>query len=84
MRFNINNSVRVKLTEYGRECLRKNHNQLFEGSTVRPEYSPPKEDADGWSEWQLWCLMSEIGPHISLGFNPPFETEIEILETVTT
>jgi hypothetical protein len=39
---------------------------------------PPKEDAEGWSEWQLWVLMQEFGPHMGLGFLAVIETEIEV------
>ncbi len=70
MKFNINNSVRVKLTEKGLKALRESHSP----------HSPPEEDADGWSTWQLWVLMEEIGPHIHGGFGCPIETEIEIVE----
>lgn len=83
MDFNVNHYVRVKLTDYGRECLRKNHEQLYQGwKGTRPEYHPPNEDVDGWSRWQLWSLMADLGPHISLGMNPPFEATIQI-ETET-
>ncbi len=80
MKFNINNYVRVKLTDRGRENHRKNHDELFAGWSEKPEYRPPVEDAEGWSKWQMWSLMADFGPHISIGMNPPFETEIEIIE----
>lgn len=78
MRFNVNNHVRVKLTDYGRRVLRKWHDDLYWRSEKPPEYHPPKEDADGWSRWQLWDLMSKLGPSISMSMAVPFETEIEI------
>lgn len=73
MRFNINNSVRVKLTDTGRHHNRQEH----------PRSAPfLKEDADGWSRWQLWDLMHTFGSLLSLGAGRlPFETEIEIPET---
>lgn len=40
-------------------------------------YIPPVEDSDGWSSWQLWNLMQELGPHIYIGCEIPFETTIE-------
>lgn len=81
MRFNVNNTVRVKLREPGHRALRKNHERLMQAlpEAARWEYVPPKTNGDGWSEWQLWNLMQEFGPHISMGFDPPFETEIELL-----
>ena len=67
MDFNINNKVRVKLTDYGRQALARQHNGL-------------KEDAEGWSEWQLWHLMQELGHLCCLGCQVPFETTIQLLE----
>jgi hypothetical protein len=83
MRFNVNNYVRVKLTDEGKRAHRIWHDNLY--SNVSQEkrdawYAPPKEDADGWSKWQLWTLMQEVGWACSNGMNTPFETEIEILE----
>jgi DNA-binding MarR family transcriptional regulator len=77
MKFNVNNCVRVRLTDKGREILRQNHDALWKG---RREYTPTvTEDEDGWSKWQLWALMQEFGPHMWLGGVVPFETEIEVL-----
>lgn len=80
MKFNVNEYVRVKLTERGRQILldeaaefRREHPQ------VKSPHSLPKEDEEGWSKWQMWSLMQHFGPHIHLGFDPPFETEIDIL-----
>jgi len=78
--FNINDHVHVKLTEFGHECLRKNHEALWAGSIFVnvPAYMPPQEDAEGWSRWQLWQLMQGFGPYITLGEILPFETTIRI------
>lgn len=80
MRFNVNDHVKVRLTERGRTLLRKNHDKLFAPvpPAARMEFFLPEEDAEGWSEWQLWCLMQEFGPHMHMGFDPPFETTIEL------
>jgi len=79
--FDINNYVRVRITPHGKECLRKNYDELAEqyaGGKLGFEFMLPKEDSDGWSEWQAWCLMKELGPHISMSGPVPFETEIQI------
>lgn len=73
-KFNINNKVRVKLTDRGRKIHFDNFKEL-----KLFQYSPPKEDEDGWSEWQLWVLMQEFGKHLENGCNIPFETEIEFI-----
>lgn len=82
MRMNINDRVRVRLTADGRDILAKIHQERFGYLGDRaPKFSLPKEDEAGWSEWQMWTLMQDFGPYISLGSRAPFETEIEIVET---
>ena len=78
--FNINDHVYVKLTEFGHECLRKNHEALWADVKREnvPDYAPPQEDEFGWSRWQLWQLMQAFGQHIALGEMTPFETTIRI------
>ena len=82
MKFNINGYVRVRLTDEGRARHRKNHDDLFSSWPQPPEYRAPQEDANGWSEWQMWQLMSEFGSRLYNGCRVPFETEIEIVEDV--
>lgn len=81
MKFNINDSVKVKLNDHGREILKQKHEMLFKvlGIPRYREFVPPQEDEQGWSKWQLWDLMQTFGTHISLGSKVPFETEIEIV-----
>lgn len=81
IRFNVNHYVRVRLTEYGRECLMRNHEELAAHYGGKLNFGPrdPEEDAEGWSQWQMHDLMSEFGKHIYCGCKIPFETEIEIL-----
>jgi hypothetical protein len=58
-----NDYVRVKLTEYGRNVLRQQHDDLkaaYPKTTLAGD-GVPDEDADGWSEWQLWWLMQKLG-----------------------
>jgi hypothetical protein len=78
MKFNINEYVRVKLTPEGRAA----HAADFAADSTKfgfaHPYTPPQEDAEGWSRWQLWVLMKEFGPHIYLGGPAMFETEIDI------
>lgn len=82
MLFNINGTVRVKLTEHGRQVLKRNHEESW--AAVKhpspPEYHPPAEDLCGWSNWQMWRLMEEFGPHIRMGADNCFELEIDIVE----
>lgn len=76
LKININDTVRVKLTDNGREILRKNHEDL---KRYFPSISDFKiEEKDGWYSSQLWELFQDFGPHISIGKMLPFETEIEL------
>ena len=72
--FNVNHHVRVKLTSSGHKAYRAFIERLRLGAY---DYTV-KEDADGWSRWQMWHLMQVFGPAISMGFDPPFETEIQL------
>lgn len=78
MKFNINSEVRVRLTDHGRALHRRAWNELNAkcGGKFPFAYEPPKEDADGWSRWQLWCLIGDFGPHLFMGCQMPFEAEI--------
>ncbi len=80
MRFNINNTVKVKLTAEGHEIMRAQHQayaEAFPGAFG--EFKPKVQDADGWSEWQLWDLMNTFGRDVRMGnMKLPLETEIEI------
>lgn len=69
----------VRLTDYGREVHRENFDALGIPFGTLP-YRPPTEDAEGWSKWQLWNLMQEFGPHMSLAGRMPFETTIRIVQ----
>lgn len=78
--FNINNYVFVRLTDYGRECLRKNYDELashFKGG-LPWKFDLPKEDADGWSKWQMHALMDALGKYVGIAKEIPFETTIRI------
>lgn len=68
MLFNANNMVRVKLTKYGMDILKKKNGKHF----------LPKPDKDGWTRWQLWHLMSELGSYCGLGLEQPFSMDIDI------
>lgn len=76
--FNINQGVRVKLTEHGRAIHRANHKRNFKGAEDRYPYLPPVEDCDGWSRWQLWALMAEFGEHIGMARPHPFDGNMEL------
>lgn len=78
--FNINDNVRVKLTDHGRAVHRQQHELMLAHikPTMRDEwpYVAPKEE-DGWSTWQLWYLLSTFGPHIWMTGEHCFSTAIQ-------
>jgi hypothetical protein len=76
VKFNINDYVRVRLSNGGKLTHRRQHDELRKQFPSIGKYVPPKVDSDGYSRWQLWSLMQTFGPAISLGSEPPFETEI--------
>ncbi|WP_336800500.1 Lar family restriction alleviation protein [Kaistia sp. MMO-174] len=78
--FNINRSVRVKLTDAGAVELKRQHDELRERFPTLPEWQDPR-DADGWYKEQLWLLMRRLGHMHRAGVAPdqmPFAIEIEI------
>lgn len=83
MPFNINDYVRVRLTDFGRKVHRERFRKLNAQIPLHAdlEYTPPKEDENGWSEWQMWCLIDTFGEHVGMCKEQPFETGIEIQQS---
>lgn len=72
MILNLNDVVWVRLNARGKQAHAENCAGLRAKITMR------KPDKDGWTKWQLWELMQEFGPHLSLGASSVFENN-EIL-----
>jgi hypothetical protein len=70
--FNINDYVKVKLTEFGKQKYKDYYNQ----------YSVKElklvEDENGYVQFQLWELMHMFGKHFVLGCDLCFNTDILI------
>jgi hypothetical protein len=79
--FNVNDYVKVQLTEHGRAVHRTQHELLLGHLPNRDRcefpYSPPDEDEDGWSKWQLWSLLKTFGPHVWITGEMCFRTGIQ-------
>jgi hypothetical protein len=72
MQFNINDSVQVKLTDYGRDILRQKQDS---------RHSLERVDAQGYTRFQLWELMNIFGSHIYNGATRQcFDANIVLLE----
>ena len=71
MKININCKCTVTLREKGVEAINKWYADV--------DMKPRKEyKAGDIYVGQLWSIMEIFGPFISIGFNPPFETEIDL------
>ena len=78
--FNINNTVKVKLTEHGKHLLERDWNEFWSshGKLDEYPYRPKHPDKDGYVRFQLWDLMYKLGKYCGLGCEPPFDTVILI------
>ena len=68
--FNVNHKVKAKLNDRGRKIQAEYYAPFGDG---------PKPDSDGWTEYQMWCLMHVFGEHCYMGPEPPFETNVRII-----
>lgn len=76
---NMNYAVKVKLNEDGIDILHKQHDELYRhNGFLAPRPFTLKLDEEGYYRTQLWALMQDFGPHISVGRIPPFDTDILI------
>jgi hypothetical protein len=66
--FNINQHVKVQLTDYGRKL----YQEFYDSERI------PYEDSYGWSTWQMWELMEIYGEHLGLTNKNPFNLNILI------
>ena len=78
-KININEYVKVKLTDYGKEIFYHqydNLNKTYGKEIIKPSY--PTVDSDGYTSFQLWYFMNLYGRHIDMGV----QNVIEPLEIV--
>lgn len=82
MEFNINDTVKVKLNDFGRAIHRDNwlasQRVIWERGVIGFPYREPIEDDEGYSKWQMWDLMKQFGSHMYLGGMMPFDSKILI------
>ena len=77
--FNLNGYVYVKLTDTGRNELKRQHDELYSMlPNVNEPYVEPEVDDDGLSKFQMWVLISSLGHLCRMGLEQPFETTIKI------
>lgn len=73
---NLNETVRVKLTDRGLAIMRANHDELRKRAPSLRPFREPEPDAEGRVAFQLWALFQEFGQHMAMGVPVPFETTI--------
>ena len=66
-RINLNESIKVKLTDWGKEIYYHQYdriNQIAGREIGKPMF--PKEDENGYTKFQLWCFMELYGEHVGM------------------
>jgi len=70
---NINEFIKVKLTDKGKEIYRNYYNDIDD------EYVPTLDvDEEGFCKFQLWEFMRIFGEHFHMGGDLPCETNVKI------
>ena len=67
MRLNLNDEIKVRLTEHGKDIYYHKYDRLntaFGRQVCKPSY--PKVDEDGYTTFQLWCFMELYGVHMDM------------------
>ena len=67
IRINLNERIKVKLTDWGKEIYYHQYDKInqFAGREIcKPMF--PKEDENGYTEFQLWFFMELYGEHIGM------------------
>ena len=67
MKINLNEPVKVKLTDWGKEIFYHQYDRVNKAvgrEVCKPRY--PKEDENGYTEFQLWCFMELYGEYIGM------------------
>lgn len=67
MRLNLNDNIKVKLTEHGKDIYYHQYdrtNAFLGRELCKPSY--PKADEDGYTTFQLWCFIELYGIHMGM------------------
>lgn len=84
MKLNLNDNIKVKLTDLGKDIYYHQYDNLNAAYGVeicKPKY--PKVDEDGYTTFQLWTFIELYGSHIGMGL-PNVIEPIEIVFDVPT
>ena len=67
IRINLNEPIKVKLTDWGKEIYYHQYdrtNQIAGRKICEPKF--PKEDENGYTEFQLWYFIELYGMHMGM------------------
>ena len=67
IRINLNEPIKVKLTDLGKKIYYHQYdeiNQIAGREICKPRL--PKEDENGYTEFQLWCFIELYGEHMGM------------------
>ena len=62
-RINLNEKIKVKLSDYGRKIYYKHFDELGKWFGLKATIHAPKCDEDGYTTFQLWEFMNLYGEH---------------------
>lgn len=77
MTINMNDKIKVKLTQKGVNILKNKHEESRKLCPILSEFEL-KLDKNGYYEDTLWHLFRDFGEYIMMGCDFPFETNITI------
>lgn len=80
MKFNVNDEILVRLKPHGVDEMKRQHDELKSVVPSVGEFKEPKADAEGYTSFQGWHLMSTFGHMLFAGCEPPFELDVIISE----
>ena len=64
--FNINDCIKVKLTDYGYKLHVSHYRKYFTDAHLQ-QYCLPFRDKEGYTKYQLWEFMNIFGEHMYNG-----------------
>ena len=83
-KLNLNDPVRFKLTDHGKDIYYHQYDELNERKgkqVIKPHY--PEVDDEGYVSMQLWSFIELYGPYIGLAKEnviEPLDLEFEVKE----
>ena len=66
IRLNLNEPVKVKLTDLGKDIYFHRYDELDKKLGRKPTGHFPPVDEDGYTEFQLWHFIELYGSHIGI------------------